>query len=289
MTGPIEHWISIVEPRHSWLRLSASERAQILDCGITGISVRAGRPGDEEVAREVLASGLRLSIEQWSTASPPTSERISREDGRRAGERIASAARRLNADSYRINAEHEIWRYHPSARTKAKANPYADEYLDELVRAAEAQLADLDHKPYPEYLGFAAPSEHYPTRDEDGDGHPDNTIPRYVRDQHLGVWRMAYQSSEAVIRRSLDRARKQWPDHWLGAYASPGRLGVKGEVIGNADAWRAIIADRHAGLAAVTWYVGLDQRAPAQDPWEMLIRGNRKQPPLVDLIRELTA
>lgn len=274
----LAHWLAIVEPRQSWLTLDGADRQRLLSCGIVGVSVRAGRPGWLDVARDVTAAGLKLHLEAWAgemNRRPP----VDAADGALFGAWLAARVRESGADAARTNAERDVWGL---PGDKKLVNSHALAYLDACADTFHAAGDGLL-----QYLGFASPRWHY------GSAAP--RIPESHRTRYQAtatspaVHVMAYQNGEKAIRVTLERAAQEWPGVELGAYAGVGRLDDDGRAVGSERAWRAVCANPSPlSLSSVTWYVGLDQTAGGdtdpRNPRTMLLRGHRGHAPLVDLI-----
>lgn len=286
----MKHWIAFVEPKQSWLSYTDAEKRKIADCGIVGVSVRAGRPDWLECVAEARSLGLRIHIEQWAGEMDGV-RGITRADGALMGEKFAEWCDLADAEAARVNAENEVWRDNLADDSHLNlANPFADEYLDGLATS----FHEYDRWML-QYLGFADPSNYYKSADRDHDGRLDNVVPDYVMDRYQGdesapaLWAMAYQSSEASLRKVLERVASKHPNRRIGAYASVGRFDTKSKgIVGTSRGWIKIAIEPYkVPLDAITWYVGLNQSLAPDDlvnPRMMVLKGHAAHPPLVELI-----
>lgn len=286
----MNHWIAFVEPQQSWLSYSDSDKQKIADCGVVGVSIRAGRPGWLDAVKEARDLDLRVHIEAWA-GEMDGKPGVNAADGERMGHQFAEWCDLSDCEAARVNAENEVWRDNLADDAHLNyANPAADEYLDALSTAFHG----YDRWAL-QYLGFVNPANYYKGADRDHDGRQDNLVPEYVLDRYQGVdgapsiWVMAYQSSEASLRKVLETAAKKCPNRRLGAYAAVGRFDTKsGGIIGTANGWTRIILEPYAvPLDAVTWYIGLNQSGDPSamvNPRMMVLKGHAAHPALVDLI-----
>lgn len=258
-----------------WLALGARlDRA--LASGIAGIDVRladmARGPSKPELAlaQRVIAAGLTLRCHSWVGHRSGDAAAVDAASGHRDGAQAAAAALALGASSFGANAERDVWRG-PNGHAHPKAVDYLDSFGDSFFGATRA--VDLD------YVGFAVPSWHYRPADSDGDGDTDTEIPERLRLHYSRVGVMAYQSSEAAVRATVDRARARWPEHtaadrivpWLGV----GRLEA-GRPVGSSGASLRIARE----VGEVVFYVGFGAIG-------QVLTGNPLHCSLVDLVRDI--
>jgi hypothetical protein len=258
-----------------WLALG-SRLDSALASGIAGVDVRIASldhgptKSERALARIVLEAGLALRCHSWVGHRSGDAAAVDVASGSRDGRLAAGVALALGASSFGANAERDVWR-----GDGGKAHPKAVDYLDAFGDRffGTTRAVDLD------YVGFAVPSWHYRPADSDGDGDTDTEIPEHLRLHYSRIGVMAYQSSEAAIRATIDRARARWPEHtaadrivpWLGV----GRLEA-GRPVGSSGA--ALRIAREVG--EVVFYVGFGAIGQVLD-------GNPLHCSLVDLVRDI--
>ncbi len=258
-----------------WLALDR-RLAKVLAAGFAGVDVRIASiakgptKAERELARIVLGAGLDLRCHSWVGHRSGDTAAISGALGFADGKLAAASCVALDASSFGVNAERDVWRG-PSGTAHPKAVDYLDEFASSFY--AETRAAWLD------YVGFAVPAYHYRSIDADHDGDVDTEIPEHLRMSFRRVGVMAYQSTLAAVRATIERARKRWPEHasakqlvpWLGV----GRLDA-GKPVGSAQA--SLLVARECGEAC--FYVGFGAIGQVLD-------GNPQHPSLASLAREL--
>jgi len=261
-----------------WLALPAADWDRVAECGIAGIDVRISWPkggptkAEQGLASRVRGAGLELRCHGWVGRSTNGIAIAGALDGFTDGWRMGAAAQSLAATFVGMNAEKDVWR-----GLGGKANPGA---LDFYRGFHEGSL-----KAYPtgrlQDVGFSDPREHYQTADLDGDGHPDNLIPRDVAELFDRKGVMAYQSSESTLKRKLERGRTiAGPGVPLTWWGSVGRIDRDHGVIGSYSATLKGCRERWAGIDEWVGYVGFGAIG-------QLVQGHATHRPLVDLVRAI--
>lgn len=284
MRAKLNQWIAAVVAAQ-WLELE--ELDQVLGWPeLTGLDVRIqrrGRPStfEKNLAKRVLDAGKRLRCHTWmGVEGSDGASKATYRDGIRQGEELAQDALMLGAEAAAANNEKDVWR-----GPKGFANPKAVDFLegeaDGFARGRGTCAALELHE-----LGLAVPAWHYKKADLDKDGDLDTTIPAEtaLRFPRKGV--MAYQVDDSPtlvedqeLRDALTRAKKVWPQK-LGVWLGVGRIDEHGRVWGDYAAAKAILADRHAGIDEVTWYVGYGAIG-------QVLLGHPRHPALVEILPEV--
>lgn len=274
MTAPFGQWIAIVEPLQSWLPLSLPERQRVLTLpGLTGLDVRLGRIGTEQVVTECVRAGLPYRLHSWVGRHDGTRATVdtleARRQARAVADQIAQVAlvAQATAAGYGANAERDWWDHNPAAVDALDA--FADAFR-------ERSTTPLD------YLGFPVPAWHYGRTDWDRDGDIDTAITAPSRARWRRCHVMAYQTAESDLRKTLARARTAWPDIPMGAFVGVGAQNPDGSIVGSAEAIQAIAVDRAEGIDEITHYLGLGASRS-----RMLLSGNARTRPLVERIPEI--
>lgn len=259
-----------------WLGLGA-RLALALRAGFAGVDVRVANlargpsKAERELAEQAASCGLDVRCHSWVGYRSGDVAAVTPALGRRDGDLAAAACVALGASSFGANAERDVWR-----GPNGTACPGAVDYLNEQ---AERFLAAAPRARQIDYVGFADPAHHYREIDADGDGDIDTEIPEYQRIIYSRVGVMAYQSTEADLRKTLNRAVKRWPEHaaakrivpWFGV----GRLDA-GKAVGNAIASCKLARE----FGEATFYVGFGAIG-------QLLDGNPQHESLVSLAKSL--
>ena len=284
---PITQWAAaVVAPQ--WLDLGQGLDRVLALPDLAGLDVRLGRFNkadryERELCQRVLAAGKRLRVHSWtgllgSSQGPSIARHI---DGLTQGKALAKAALELGAEGAGTNSERDAWR-----GDNGYANPKAVDFilgLAEGMREVAPTLQRIE-------VGLANPAWHYKRADLDKDGDIDTHIPLEVVRQYDRKGVMAYQVDDspkivedAELRTALDRARKVWADPiplsvWLGC----GRIDDQGRVWGDYAAAREVLADRHAGVDEVVWYVGFGAIG-------QVLFGHPRHPALVEILPDIAS
>lgn len=270
----LAQWIAIVEPSQSWATLSSVDRARVLaTSGLTGLDVRLGRPGTEACVLDCVRAGRPYRLHSWVGRHDGTRATVDTLEARRQARAVADEIGRVALiaghvpASYAANAERDWWDH----------NGAAVDALDAFADAFHGRTqTPLD------YLGFAVPSWHYGRADWDRDGDVDTTIPEASRARWRRLLCMAYQTREADLVATLERARAAWPTHPLGAFVGIGAMDRDGSIVGDPKAIQHVAAQRVAGLDELTHYVGLGASRA-----RMVCAGNERVRPLIARIPEI--
>lgn len=281
---PITQWAAaVVAPQ--WLDLGKDLDRVLALPDLAGLDVRLGRFNkpdayERELCKRVLAAGKRLRIHSW-TGLRDSSQGHSIADavaGHSQGKALAEVAVQLGAEAAGANSERDVWRG-PSGY----ANPKAVDY----VRACAEGMAEVSAELGRIEVGLAVPAWHYQKADLDRDGDIDTAIPGETRDRYTRKGVMAYQVDDsptivedAELRTALDRARKVWPEAPFSVWLGCGRVDDQGRVWGDYAAARAVLADRHAGVDEVVWYVGFGAIG-------QVLLGHPRHPALVEILPDI--
>lgn len=241
----LRQYISLVSPAKSWAPLTAQDRARILTCGIAGIDVRLGTPGEADAIGSAIASGLEATGTAWvGHRSPSGHAAVTEILGIQQGRFWADYCLERGLRAFRANAERDVWRGPVDEQTgKPTPAPGALDFLDGFASAFRSTAPGVTLR----YAGFAVPSWHYA-----GAVLPPASMARWQ-----GVDVMAYQSTRTALLNTLARARRQWGSAaMMGAYCGVGRIDESGDVIGNADAWVEVAHSSAARLTTLLHYVG---------------------------------
>lgn len=285
--SPIVQWAAAVVAAQ-WLALGKQLDQVLALEALGGLDVRIAKRGkpseyERDLAARVLAAGKRLRIHTWmgvrDGADGPS--KATYKDGFAQGEQLASDAIVLGAEAGGANSERDVYRG-PSGFANPKCADVVRGIGDGFRRASGDKALQLID------VGLGDPAWHYKRADLDHDGDLDTKIPADVVALYDRKGTMAYQVDDsptivedAELRTALDRARKVWPapmsmTAWLGV----GRQDDQGRVWGDYAGARAVIADRHAGLDEVVWYVGFGAI-------DQVLLGHPRHPALVELVPDV--
>ena len=255
-----------------WVRREKDVKA-LLSCGIDALdiriqSLRAGPSADElRLANWCRAAGVEVHAHSWvGVRNPQTgSSMAGGADGIQQGLYAVAGSVAMGARRFGVNAERDVWRGPEWAPNKFDGNPNAVDFLDGFADTfhGNARETHLD------YVGFAVPSVHY---------RHDADIPDWLQLRFGRVCVMAYQSTEAAVKRVVQRAADYWEQHedaiepWVGC----GRIDEAGKVVGSAKASLAVARERRA----LTWYVGFGAEG-------QIAQGHARHPSIIQLVKEL--
>lgn len=281
----IECWFAAVHAP-DWLALPAADWERVVECGIAGLDIRIAQPrngpsgAEKRLAKACHDAGLRVRVHGWVGHRGVDGNSIAgHKSGLVDGRAMGTAGHVLGAEMVGMNAERDVWR-----GANGRANPGA---LDFYRGFHEGSLSV-----YPtgrlQDVGFADPREHYMTADLDGDGHPDNMIPRDVAELFDLKGVMAYQSNEDTLKRKLARGRAiAGPEMRLAWWSGIGRPSPKAGVVGSYDASLKGCRERWSGIDEWVGYVGFTEPGQSMRTIEMLTKGHARHRPLVDLVRAI--
>lgn len=271
------HFAAVHAP--DWIGLKSADWDAVVECGIKGIDIRVSWPKggptkpELELAKRVHAAGLEVRCHGWVGRADKDDFAIATEaDGIEQGGWLGDAAAELGAGMVGPNAEHHVWR-----GRERRANPHALDFyrglhVGALKRHPLILLQDV---------GFADPREHYRPADLDGDGLPDAFIPQSVAELFDRKGVMAYQSTEAVLKRKLARGRAiAGPAVPLTWWGSVGRIDKVHGVVGDYHVTLEGCRERWSDIDEWVGYVGFGAIG-------QLVTGHAAHPPLIDLVRAI--